>query len=99
MDEPTLAVEDDPAGDRYVATLDGDVAGYAAYRINGDVITFTHTEVDERFGGHGVGSRLARAALDDVRERGMQVRPLCPFIARYIREHAEYADLVVHSAP
>ena len=75
-------------------SLDGDEAGFAAYQVNGDIVTFTHTEVDDRFEGHGVGSRLARAALDDVREQGKQVRPLCPFIARYIREHDEYADLV-----
>lgn len=97
MDDPTLVVTDHPDDDRYVANLDGQEAGYAAYAINGNVITFIHTEVDDRFEGHGIGSRLARTALDDARERGMRVRPLCPFIARYIREHAEYADLVVRS--
>jgi predicted GNAT family acetyltransferase len=97
VDDSTLVVTNDSAGDRYVATLDGDEAGYAAYRTSGDVVTFTHTEVDERFEGHGIGSRLARYALDDVRERNLRVRPLCPFIARFIGEHAEYADLVVQS--
>jgi predicted GNAT family acetyltransferase len=95
MDEPTLTVRNDTTDGRYVASLDGEDAGFAAYRISGDVVTFTHTEVDERFEGRGVGSRLARAALDDVREQGKRVRPLCPFVARYIREHEEYADLVV----
>jgi predicted GNAT family acetyltransferase len=95
MDEPTVTVRNDTTDDRYVASLDGNDAGFAAYRISGDVVTFTHTEVDERFEGRGVGSRLARAALDDVRGQGKRVRPLCPFIARYIREHDEYAALVV----
>jgi predicted GNAT family acetyltransferase len=94
MDEQTLSVRDDTAGNRYVATLDGDEAGFSAYRVSGDVVTFTHTEVGERFEGRGIGSQLARAALDDVRRQGKRVRPLCPFIARYIREHDEYADLV-----
>jgi predicted GNAT family acetyltransferase len=94
MDEQTVSVTNDEAGSRYVATLDGEEAGFAAYRVGNDVVTFTHTEVDDRFEGRGVGSRLARAALDDVREQGKRVRPLCPFIARYIREHDEYADLV-----
>jgi uncharacterized protein len=95
MDDQTLAVRHDTAGERYVAILDGDEAGFAAYRVSGDVVTFTHTEVDERFEGHGIGSHLAQAALDDVRKQGKRVRPLCPFIARYIREHGDYADLVV----
>jgi predicted GNAT family acetyltransferase len=95
MDDQTLAVRHDTAGERYVASLDGEEAGFAAYRVNSDIVTFTHTEVDERFEGHGIGSRLAQAALDDVRGQGKRVRPLCPFIARYIREHDDYADLVV----
>ena len=68
--------------------------GFAAYRISGDVITFTHTEVDDRMEGHGVGSRLAHAALEDVRSQGKQVRPLCAFIAAYIQRHPEFQDLV-----
>ena len=95
MDEQTVSVRNDEAGERYVVSLDGEDAGFAAYRIHGDIVTFTHTEVDDRFEGRGLGSRLARAALADVRERGLRVRPLCPFIARYIRDHDEYADLVV----
>jgi predicted GNAT family acetyltransferase len=34
------------------------------------------------------------AVLDDIRARGMKVRPRCPFVARFIREHPQYADLV-----
>jgi uncharacterized protein len=33
-------------------------------------------------------------ALDDIRSRGLQVVPLCPFVAAYIRRHPEYEDLV-----
>jgi uncharacterized protein len=95
MDDETVAVRHDAAGERYVATLDGADAGYAAYRVSGDVVTFTHTEVDDHFEGHGIGSQLAAAALDDVRKQGKRVRPLCPFIAKFIREHDEYADLTV----
>jgi uncharacterized protein len=37
---------------------------------------------------------LARFALDDARARGLRVRPDCPFVARFIRAHPEYQDLV-----
>ncbi len=33
-------------------------------------MTLTHTEVDDRFEGKGVGSALARFALDDARADG-----------------------------
>ena len=44
--------------------------------------------------GRGIGSQLAKGALDQVRKRGMKVVPLCPFIKAYIEKHAEYQDLL-----
>jgi len=79
---------------RYELRVDGEVAGFVEYRFAGDDrIVLTHTEVDERFEGHGIGSRLARGVLDDARAHGWQVVPRCPFIAEYIRRHPDYADL------
>lgn len=86
-------VNDADAG-RYEVTLDGRPAGFAQYRLKDRRVIFTHTEVDSAFEGHGVGSTLARYALDDVRERGLQAVPLCPFIAAYIEQHPEYQDLM-----
>lgn len=47
-----------------------------------------------RTGGRGVGSQLARHALDDARARGLAVVPDCPFLNDYLSKHPEYADLV-----
>ena len=57
-------------------------------------MVFTHTEVDPSFEGQGVGSALARGALDDVRSRGLHIIAMCPFISAYVRRHPEYADLI-----
>ncbi len=92
--EPIVEVLDRPAQERFVITVDGEPAGLATYRLRGDVITFIHTEVAPAFGGRGLGARLAAEALDDVRRRGLRVVPRCPFIARFIREHAGYQDLL-----
>ncbi len=87
-------IVDHPAAHRYEAFLDGRLAGVAEYRLAPGVVTFVHTEVDPAFEGRGIGRRLAAGALDDVRARGLSVRPRCPFIAAFIRRHPEYADLV-----
>ena len=55
-------------------------------------------EIDDAYEGQGLGSRLARAALDDARGRGLRVRPLCPFIRGWIKRHEDYQDLVVPTA-
>ena len=79
---------------RYEARVDGELAGFAAYRVQGDRVVFTHTEVDDAYEGQGVGSALARSALDDVRATGRNAVPLCPFIRDWIDKHPDYADLV-----
>jgi len=82
---------------RYEITADGEVAGHAEYILTGDMITFTHTEIDPAFEGRGLAGALTRAALDDVRSRGLSVLPLCPYVKGWIQRHREYADLVYRS--
>jgi uncharacterized protein len=79
---------------RFEIRLDGELAGVAQYRRTGDVVIFTHTEVEDRFRGHGVATDLVGAALDQVRERGERARPDCPLVADFIAEHSGYRDLV-----
>lgn len=81
---------------RYEAHLDGELAGFAAYELDDDVVTFTHTEVDPAYEGRGVGGALVRGALDDVRSTGgRQVLARCPFVSSWIDRHPDYADLLV----
>ena len=94
MPDLELEVRDNPERSRYEALVGTDVAGFAAYRDSAGTRVFTHTQVDDDYEGHGVGSTLARAALDDVRAKGMQIVPRCPFIAAWVQHHPDYQDLV-----
>ena len=90
-----VVVTQNPEQSRYEAHVDGELAGFAAYRISRGHQVFTHTEVDDAFEGRGVGGALARGALDDVRSRGEHdVVALCPFIAAWIERHPDYQDLL-----
>jgi uncharacterized protein len=74
-----------------------EVEGHQAiirYTLSGQTISMTHTEVPEALGGKGVGSQLARFALDYAQAEGLLVVPICPFIAAYIEKHPEYQALV-----
>lgn len=68
----------------------GDHLALVEYIPAGTNIVFTHTEVPPALEGQGVGSRLAKHALDYAVENGLKIQPLCPFIAAYIRRHPEY---------
>ena len=87
-------VVDVPEENRYELRLDGRRIGFAAYRRRPGRIAFTHTEVDDAYGGRGFGTQLALAALEDARREGLKVAPYCPFIAHVIEQHPEYAALV-----
>ncbi len=75
---------------RYELRVDGELAGYAAFRTNPGRITFTHTLVRPEYEGRGLGSRLARSVLDDAVARELTIVPVCPFISAYLRRHPEY---------
>jgi uncharacterized protein len=90
-----IAVVDNPAEERFEArTPEGEVAGFAAYVRQPGRVVFTHTIVEDAYAGHGVGSSLARGALDHVRASGEKVVLLCPFIRAFVQLHEEYQDLV-----
>jgi uncharacterized protein len=90
----TVSVEDAPERRRYEVLVDGRLAGILRYARGERVIRLVHTEVDESIEGQGLGSQLAKFALDDARARGLRVRPDCPFVSAWIGRHPEYADLV-----
>lgn len=87
-------VTDDRHASRYEIFVGAERAGLAVYRLEPESVAFVHTQIEPDLAGQGLGSRLARWALDDVRSQGKRVVPLCPFIAAFIARHAEYADLV-----
>ncbi len=91
----SVEVTDNPELGRYEARVNGELAGFAQYRLEHEQITIFHAEVDPSFEGRGVGSELARVALDDVRARELELVPRCPFIAAYVRRHPDpYLELV-----
>lgn len=78
---------------RFELAVDGHIAA-SYYEISNGVITFIHTEVPPELGGKGIGSRLIRSALDQVRAAGLKVIPQCPFVKAFIDKHPDYQDLL-----
>ncbi len=93
--KPAIVVVDAEEARRYEARVDGILAGFLDYRRRAPGrIILVHTEVDPAFEGRGVGSALARFALEDARARGRPVIPRCPFVLAFLKRHPEYADIV-----
>jgi uncharacterized protein len=81
---------------RYEIAVDGHIAA-TYYAIADGVITFIHTEVPPELGGKGIGSKLIKGALDQVRSDGLKVIAQCPFVKAFIDKHSDYADLLKSS--
>lgn len=86
-------VTNNEAAHRFETEVEGHLA-IAVYKLAPGVITFVHTEVPKELAGKGVGSTLARGALDQTRAKGLKVVAQCPFIAAFIKKNAEYQDLL-----
>ena len=96
-DAPTdtaFQLSENPAAHRFELHVAGELAAYAEYNLLKTGMLFTHTEVLPAFEGRGVGSAIARYALDEVRRRSLLAIPVCQFIAGFLRKNPEYQDLV-----
>lgn len=94
----TVAVDNNPELNRYEIRVGEQMAGFAEYIPTDGLLSFTHTEIDPAFEGQGLGSRLVRAALDDIRDTGgVKVLAVCPFVKGWMLKHPEYADLLYGS--
>jgi predicted GNAT family acetyltransferase len=86
-----VVVSDNPDAQRYEARLGEDLVGYLAYDLKEGQIALLHTQVDREAKGQGIGSKLVAAALDDIRDRGLSTKVVCPFVRAFIRRHPEYS--------
>jgi len=91
-DEPRLV--DNAEEQRYELWVGEARAGVIEYQTKPGVVALIHTEIDAEFEGHGLGTKLIAAALADIRSRGLQLVPICPFVRAYLRKHPEERDLV-----
>jgi predicted GNAT family acetyltransferase len=106
-DRVPVAVVDNPGRGRYELRDGEKVIGQAQYvvvqvpeEVGGDRVIFFHTEVAEAYEGQGLAAELATFALDATVQQGRVIVPVCPYIAAFLRRHAEtYAAHVAAVEP
>jgi predicted GNAT family acetyltransferase len=86
-----VRTDHDEAGSRYLLSLDGETIGEVVYRDSGTNRIFTHSEVVPEHEGHGYGTRMVQAALDDTRAAGLHPVGRCSMVRHFLEEHPEYA--------
>ncbi|MEU8842645.1 GNAT family N-acetyltransferase [Streptomyces roseus] len=94
-ESPTTApvVRHVDARHRYEILVDDSRAGLTAYRDRDHQRVFFHTEIDEAYAGQGLAAVLVQQALADVRASGRRIVPVCPYVAKFLTKHREFADI------
>lgn len=91
--DPSFAVTHNPGASRFEATLHGRLAE-CSYQRRGEVLALHHTEVPAALQGQGVAAALVQATLAWARAEGLRVRPVCSYVAAYMKRHPETQDLL-----
>ncbi len=95
--DPALRVEHHPSRRRFEINSGARVA-FLTYEREAGRMVIEHTFVPETLRGKGIAARLVRAALEEVRQAGLQVVPRCSYAAAFIQRTPEFADLVAPGA-
>ncbi len=77
-----------PEDSLFIIKIGEDMA-YQEYIQTKTDLVISHTEVPKALEGKGLGSLLAKNALEYAEANSLKVMPLCPFMAAYVRKHYE----------
>lgn len=78
---------------RYTISIDDRVVGHASFADRGDRRVFDHTEILPEFGGRGLATLLVEKALNDARDAGKRIVPVCSMIDTVLDKHPEFAAI------
>ena len=94
MSELDVKREDGPTGGRYLVTIDGHTAEMTYSKAGATRIIIDHTGVPDALRGKGAGQAMVKQAVEDAREAGIRIIPLCPFAKAQIEKHPEWQDVL-----
>jgi uncharacterized protein len=92
VDVDNLEIMHNAKSNRFEVQLNGELA-MAQYMRQGDTLRLTYTVVPPNYRGQGIAAKLAHAVLEYAKAEGLQVQPICSYMAAYVEGHPEYKSL------
>ena len=86
--------ETDSKGRYAYRAADGAEAEITFSRVSPTRIIVDHTGVPESMRGQGIGEAMAAHVVEDAREKGIAIIPLCPFFKAMAQRHGDWQDVV-----
>jgi predicted GNAT family acetyltransferase len=75
-----------------ISTPNGDAE--LLYKVNGNVMSIFHTFVPDAERGKGIAEKMAYAAFDLAKKKGLKIRPDCPYITHFLEKHSEFNEMI-----
>lgn len=90
----TLAVTHNAKLQQFEAQIGDASLAFLHYKHEGEHVILDHTFVPNELRGRGMAANLVRAALNEARKLRWWIVPRCTYVARFIEQNPEYADLL-----
>ena len=89
-----VTVTDNTGTGRFELHRDGELLGFADYDTSDGATVVRHVETLHPHRGNGHAAELMAGMLDQLRDAGRTVVPVCSYAAQYLREHPDQHDLL-----
>src|SRR5690606_6147048 len=88
-----VSVSENKENKRFEVMVDGKLAMIEYIKAQ-NIIYLTHTEVPPELGGRGIASAMVEQVFQQIKQEGLELVPLCPFVAAYLKRHPEWIGIL-----
>ena len=88
-----LEITHDSKNQVFQAVVDGYTCE-VEYRLDGNVMSITHTGVPNPVGGRGIAALLTKFAAQTAESKGWKIVPACSYAETWFKRNPEYAHLL-----
>ncbi len=89
-----MRIEHQPDKNRYVLLEEEKFLGEVEYDQHDTTVLLLRVEVPPELRNQGLAAHLVKGVLQDIEAQGgVKVRPVCPYIAKYMMKNREFEHL------
>ena len=90
-----ITLEEAPYGGRWVARTREGPESEMTFSVREDgVLVIDHTRVPPALEGRGIAGALMERAIDEAREKGLRIEPVCSYVVAAFRRHPDWSDVL-----
>jgi predicted GNAT family acetyltransferase len=89
-----IEIKFEPERNRTAAYDDGKEIGECVFSPSESLWIISHTVVADGYEGKGIAAGLVEKVVQEARNKGIKIFPLCPFAKKEFEKKPEYQDVL-----